>query len=222
LRNPVVLLLIAVSAALGVTGVARRTPNLPESDVAGRPVQQHEDGYTSSDTCRSCHPSQFDSWHASFHRTMTQVATPQTAIPNFDGQTIADVQGKAEPPERRPRIDREVTMITGSHNQQIFWYATGHDRVVGQLPAAYLVQEQRWIPRRMAVLHPPSQQPLSETGHWNSTCIACHATHGKSQFDTPFGSRPIQMQSVQTTAAEFGIACESCHGPGLGVLRRRG
>ena len=82
-------------------------------------------------------------------------------------------------------------MITGSHNQQIFWYATGHDRVLGQLPAAYLVQERRWIPRRMAVLHPPSQPPLSETGHWNSTCIACHATHGKPQFDTPFGSQPI-------------------------------
>ena len=93
MRNPVILLLIAVSAALGVTGVAR-TPNLRESKVAGRPVQQHEDGYTSSDTCRSCHPSQFDSWHASYHRTMTQVATPQTAIPGFDGQTIADVQGK--------------------------------------------------------------------------------------------------------------------------------
>ena len=110
-------------------------------------------------------------------------------------------------------------MITGSHNQQIFWYATGHDRVLGQLPAAYLVQEQRWIPRRMAVLHPPSQQPLSETGHWNSTCIACHATHGKPQFDTPFGSQPIQTQSVQTTAAEFGIACESCHGPGEAHVR---
>ena len=239
MRNPVILLLIAASAALGVTGVARRTPDIPESNVVGRPVQQHADGYTSSDTCQSCHPSQFDSWHASYHRTMTQVATPQTAIPDFDGQTIADVQGKpmilrergtqlwaefddpdsAEPLERRPRIEREVTMITGSHNQQIFWYATGHDRVLGQLPAAYLVQERRWIPRRMAVLHPPSQLPLSETGHWNSTCIACHATHGKPQFDTPFGSQPIQVQSVQTTAAEFGIACESCHGPGEAHVR---
>jgi len=170
---------------------------------------------------------------------MTQVATPETAIPRFDGQTIASVQGRpmvlrergielwaefddpdsAEPPERRPRIDRQVTMITGSHNQQIFWYATGHDRVLGQLPAAYLVPEQQWIPRRMAVLHPPSQGPLSETGHWNSTCVACHATHGKPEFDTPFGSQPIEAQSVQTTAAEFGIACEACHGPGEAHVR---
>ena len=105
-------------------------------------------------------------------------------------------------------------MITGSHNQQIYWYATGQNRLLGQLPGAYLVSEQRWIPRRMAVLHPPAQRLYSETGHWNGTCIACHATHGKPQFDTPFGSAPIDTQVVNTTTAEFGIACESCHGPG--------
>ena len=180
----------------------------------------------SSDTCRSCHPSQFDSWHASYHRTMTQVATPQTAIPDFDGQTVADVQGRpmilrergtelwaefddpdsADPPERRPRIDRQVAMITGSHNQQIFWYATGHDRVLGQLPAAYLVQEQRWIPRRMAVLHPPSQQPLSETGHWNSTCIVpCHTRKAAVRHAVRIAADSDAVG--QTTAAEFGIAC---------------
>jgi hypothetical protein len=79
---------------------------------------------------------------------------------------------------------------------------------------AYVIGEGRWIPRRAAVLHPPADPVFSETGHWNSTCIACHATHGKPEFDTPFGSRPIQRQAVQTRAAEFGIACEACHGPG--------
>ena len=42
------------------------------------------------------------------------------------------------------------------------------------------------------VLHPPHEPPFSETGHWNGTCIACHATHGKPQFDTPFGSAPAR------------------------------
>ena len=36
---------------------------------------------------------------------------------------------------------------------------------------------------------------------------------GKPEFDTPFGSQPIQTQVVETTAAEFGISCEACHGP---------
>lgn len=211
---------------------ARETPHT-DAGVTDRPIRTLEDGFAGSDTCRACHPSQYASWHASYHRTMTQVATPATAQPRFDGQTVTAVQGRpmqlrsqddrlfatfddpdAEAVEGvRPRIERAVTMITGSHNQQVFWYATGHDRLLGQLPAAYLVAEQRWIPRRMAVLHPPGQGPLSETGHWNSTCLVCHATHAKPQLDTPFGSEPVWQQSVQTTATEFGIACESCHGP---------
>jgi hypothetical protein len=71
----------------------------------------------------------------------------------------------------------------------------------------------------MAVLHPPSDPVFSETGHWNSTCIACHATHGKPQLEKPFGSAPLDGQAIQTTAAEFGIACEACHGPGAEHVR---
>ncbi|MGC4084521.1 MAG: hypothetical protein QM736_20995 [Vicinamibacterales bacterium] len=182
-------ILLLAAATLGIAGVASRGPVLLESDVTGRPLRVRDDGFASSEACRACHPSQFASWYASYHRTMTQVATPDSAIPSFDGQTVAAVQGRPMTLRRsgsrlyaafddpdsplaagsRPRIEREVTLITGSHNQQVFWYGTERARMIGQLPAAYLVAEQRWVPRRMAVLHPPSQQPLSETGHWNST-----------------------------------------------------
>jgi hypothetical protein len=104
-------------------------------------------------------------------------------------------------------------MITGSHHQQVYWYATGRNRLLGQLPAAYLIEEQRWIPRRSAVLHPPGEVVFSETGHWNSVCIACHTTNGKPEFDTPFGSQPLDTQVVNSSVTEFGIACEACHGP---------
>ena len=107
-------------------------------------------------------------------------------------------------------------MITGSHHQQIYWYATGRNRLLGQLPGAYLIAEKRWIPRRSAVLHPPGETLFSETGHWNSTCIACHTTNGKPEFDTPFGSQPIDTQVVDSRVTEFGIACEACHGPSTG------
>jgi hypothetical protein len=232
-------LFVSASAALGLTGAASLTRVPLESLVNGRPVQQRGDGFVSSDTCEACHPGEYGSWHASYHRTMTQVATPETAVTSFDGVTIDGVHGRPmrlrqngqalwaefddpdsqEPADRRPRIERQVVMITGSHHQQVFWYASGHDRVLGQLPGAYLINEQRWIPRRMAVLHPPTQQTFSETGHWNGTCIACHATHGKPQFDTPFGSQPLSQQDVQTTATEFGISCESCHGPAEAHVR---
>ena len=231
-----VVCLVAVSVALALAIVLRRDPSLPEDRIAHRPIEVARDGYVSSQTCKACHPDQYATWHASYHRTMTQAATPDTAATSFDGVTVDGVHGRpmhlqrrgaelwaefddpdaSASVESRPRIERQVVMITGSHHQQVYWYATGQRRLLGQLPGVYLVREQRWIPRRAAVLHPPSDPPFSETGHWNSTCIACHATHGKPQFDTPFGSPPLQTQVVDTTVAEFGIACEMCHGPGAG------
>ncbi|MCH8276099.1 MAG: AAA family ATPase, partial [Bacteroidetes bacterium] len=44
-------------------------------------------------------------------------------------------------------------------------------------------------------------------------CIVCHTTLGKTAFDTPYRSEPFETQAIDTTVAEFGIACESCHGP---------
>ena len=232
-RTTLVSVLLVAAAGLGGAAVVSRERTPPERSVDNRPIQVAEDGYVSSETCKACHPNQYTTWHASYHRTMTQVATPETARARFDGVTVTGVYGRPmqltrrgeelwaafddpdspEAPAGRPRIERRVVMITGSHNQQVFWYATGRNRLLGQLPGAYLIREQRWIPRRTAVLHPPTDPPFSETGHWNSTCIACHATHGKPQFDTPFGSQPIETQTIDTTVAELGIACETCHGP---------
>jgi len=129
-----------------------------------------------------------------------------------------DLRPRQTPPSPPPgtevvRIRRQVVLTTGSHNQQIYWYATGHGRTLGQLPAIWLPAERRWIPRRAAVMHPPGQAAFSETGAWNGICVACHTTLGRPAFDTPFGSQPIATQNVDTTAAEFGIACEACHGP---------
>ncbi len=226
-------LLLVAAAALGATAALSRSAPLAEHRVADRPIAVSADGYTSSAACRSCHPNEYATWYGSYHRTMTQVATPESVRASFDGVTIADVHGRPmrlgrdgtrffaefDDPDwtgeaaAAPRITRDVAMITGSHHQQIYWYATGQGRLLGQLPGAFLIRENRWIPRRMAVLHPPADPLFSETGHWNSTCIACHTTHGKPRFDTPFGSAPVTSQTVDTTVAEFGIACEACHGP---------
>ena len=39
-----------------------------------KPVTAPNNAYTSSQTCRACHPSEYKSWHNSYHRTMTQLA----------------------------------------------------------------------------------------------------------------------------------------------------
>jgi hypothetical protein len=232
---------LTIGALLAGAGYVR-TQQASAVSSAGRPAQIAVDGYRSSDGCRACHPSQYASWHASYHRTMTQIATPQTVATSFDGVTVQPAtggpmrleqdgqrlwaefadpdnarrngDGSASGPGRPVRIRRQVVMTTGSHNQQIFWYATGNSRVLGQLPAIWLTAEQTWIARRAAIMAPPAAGHYSETGAWNAICVACHATIGQPRLDAPFGSRPIAEQTADTRAVEFGIACEACHGPG--------
>ncbi|HIC55818.1 MAG TPA: hypothetical protein EYO94_00330, partial [Acidobacteria bacterium] len=227
------LLLLATAVVLCGTIITNQRPDIPENEITNRPIAIVEDGYVSSTTCQACHPAQYDTWSGSFHRTMTQVANPETVQADFDEVTVSEVEGApmrlerrgdefwAEfddpgwegPSSARPRITRQVVMITGSHHQNIYWYATEHDRALNVLPGVFLLNDERWVPRSSVVLSPPNQGVATLDGHWNAICIDCHTTHGKTQFDTPFRSEPISSQSVDTTVAEFGISCESCHGP---------
>ena len=233
-RPPVPAAALLVGAtALGIAAALSLEPVVPEANVEHRPIAVSEDEYVSSTTCRACHPSQYATWHGSFHRTMTQVATPESVAADFDAMVVEAVPGRPMRLERRgdefwaefddpgwegdprdrPRITRQVVMITGSHHQNIYWYATGHDRALNVLPGVYLLEEDRWTPRNAVVLAPPGQGVAMLDGHWNAVCIDCHTTHGKNRFDTPFLSEPIRDQAVDTTVAELGIACEACHGP---------
>src|SRR2546426_6813887 len=209
---------LALVAAAALAAAVARERVEREGTVTDRPAQGARDGYSSSSACRACHPSEYASWHGSYHRTMTQVATPGTIAASFDGVRVDDVPGSPmlleqrgqqlwadfdDPDDGGPtpgpdtgaehqgptpgpdtgirhqrRIKRQVVMTTGSHNQQIYWYATGNSRVLGQLPAIWLTEERRWIPRRAAVMHPPGQSHFSETGSWNGVCVACHTTNG--------------------------------------------
>ncbi len=231
---------VVVPVGLGWGLMRSRARSIPESRITDRPIQVASNGYTASQTCRACHPSQYRTWHSSYHRTMTQVATPETVVSSFDGVRVDDVPGRPMRLEQRahelwaefddpdwdgagnapPRIRRQVVMTTGSHHQQIYWYATGQGRLLGQLPAIQIIGERRWVPRRSAVMHPPGNAWSSESGSWNGVCVQCHATQGKPEFSTPFGAAPLSSQAIDTKAVEFGIACEMCHGPGEEHARR--
>jgi hypothetical protein len=182
-----------------------------------RPVELTGEGYVSSRACRSCHPQQYQSWHASYHRTMTQPARTDTVFGAFDGtrRTSAGTEyallrrGEEfwiRTGEGEAASEQRVALVTGSHHLQIYWHETGKQRQLAALPFAWLREDRRWIPREAAFLRPPGRGRAAEIGRWNTTCIACHTTRGVPKLDA--------AGELDTHVAELGIACEACHGPG--------
>ncbi len=212
------------------TPQAARTTALERVPHLGRP----EAGYVGSDACKACHEDQHESWYHSFHRTITQVATPASVRAPFDGITVdargaryrlrrdgdaffvrdldahADegaAEGKArESADAEPR----VVMVTGSHHMQVYWLErAGAEREQAIFPFAYLLDQQRWIHRHDGFLSDPASEQLDVL--WNETCIRCHAT----------GAEPGRGEDgrYEPRVAELGIACEACHGPGAEHVR---
>jgi hypothetical protein len=213
----------AAIAAAAVAGwlVSTAFPLAASSEDARpirHPVAVTGEGYAGSARCSACHPHHVDTWRASYHRTMTQVVTPETVVADFDARLRdGDLRYRFDrlgdsfwveiesASERKPRRRQRIVLSTGSHHMQLYWLETGESRKLDMLPFVYDLREQRWIPRRSAFLTPPREPFQSERGQWNVNCIDCHTTDGRPRMG-PGGE-------MKTEVSEFGISCEACHGP---------
>ncbi|MCG8651855.1 MAG: C cytochrome precursor [Pirellulales bacterium] len=190
-----------------------------------RPNEVPSDGYVTAEACVECHRENHASWYASYHRTMTQVATPEAVIGDFEDSHASidqydfhltrqgDTFWAEMPTALMPGSGGEggtvrvpIVMTTGSHHMQVYWFPLGASRMIGQLPLVYLKETNRWVPRNSCFLEPPGRPPDIEMARWNNTCLQCHTTHPKQRLSRNF--------RFDTNVAEFGISCEACHGPG--------
>ncbi|HTQ08291.1 MAG TPA: multiheme c-type cytochrome, partial [Polyangiaceae bacterium] len=230
-------LVIAAAGVLVAVAAATTRDHREQSPVA---IERAASGSVGSGACRSCHPSEYASWHRTFHRTMTQVASRATVLGPWNGVKL-DVEGRtlelfergdalfARLPDpavvaaaRRlgnPRmaaeadlVTRRILLTTGSHHQQVFWVDGGHDNELRLLPISYLIDSRRYVPRRDAFLEPPDAP--QHAIRWNSNCIQCHATRGEPRLDDATGR-------FDSDAVELGIACEACHGPGAAHVAKQ-
>ena len=194
------------------------------------PKKKSDGDYVSSRDCRSCHPGAYQAWHDSYHRTMTQVASPSSMAGDFDDVELSWMAPPRQPGGARrleryrlserdgeywvtalsgipgvPGREARIVMTTGSHHHQILWIQNGEHGELVNLPFTYLVDQKRWVPRTNSFLSPPDD-PFGLV-YWNEVCIECHSTAGRPRLAKKQGD------SSDTQVTEFGIACEACHGP---------
>lgn len=189
------------------------SPRLP--DLSGPP------GYVSSASCAECHREQHDSWFHSYHRSMTQAASTNSVVADFNDVKLTlneerftlrrrgnvfwvEVQDLSLAAAADPPVQFPIELLTGSHHMQVFWLPAGAGNAQIGFPFTWLIRERRWVPREATFIRDPHAPQQVET--WNMTCIRCHVTAGQP--------RPRREQGLfATRAADLGIACEACHGP---------
>jgi len=210
----------SAAAALGVVWTAA-------DDAAWGPATARGTVVGSED-CRRCHEAQYESWHASHHRTMNQRVADSGAIilAPFAGESLrtagfeAVFSGGTTPHVRVTReqdgavvLDADVELSVGTHRYQ--QYVARIDRGGGpqerwRLPFAYHPEAQRWIHLGGGFLFPDlpdgdTQAYLRHFSRWNDNCVFCHNTE-------PVPG--LQASGVfETEVGEIGIGCEACHGP---------
>ncbi|MCA9539075.1 MAG: hypothetical protein KC620_09310 [Myxococcales bacterium] len=140
-RGPLRLGLLAASLASALALAAWQVDRRPDiaryrpADATARPDAE----YASSRACRPCHPAAYASWRATYHRKMTQVASPESVLAPFDGRTLTDGARSyrvfrdgdrffVDQPwpgttgaTAGERLVAPVVMTTGSHHMQAYW-----------------------------------------------------------------------------------------------------
>jgi predicted CXXCH cytochrome family protein len=220
-------------------------PDPPGPDPAGpAPAGPTAEAFAPSVACVECHQEQYDSWHRTYHRTMTRDATPETVKGDFSG-VVHDYQGLRTRPTRDgdafhletvdpgwaaaharagvaagpPRYARfRVDRVVGSHWIQEYLSLAPDGRYV-RLPVLYHLRERQWVHSNGAFLAPDSPDfwAQSRGAVWNTSCLYCHNT-GPSQ--NPVRDPRGAVVGFETEVAELGIACGACHGPAAEHVRR--
>lgn len=186
--------------------------------IASLPHKGGPPGYVGSSSCVDCHKKQYATWHRSYHRTMTQAASPISVKADFD-DVVLEARGErfhltregdafwisiSDPSEKSEALRLQLAMITGSHHMQVFWLPGVLGNMQLGFPFTWLIEDSRWVPRHDTFIRDPDIEPGVEV--WNQVCIRCHTTGGIPKPNA-------QKRIFETEVVELGISCEACHGP---------
>jgi len=207
-----------------------------QRDLRTPPVRDRQ-AFTGSNTCLSCHADHHASWKRTYHRTMTQEASAQSVQGRFDGQVVnawgvpvrpVQRDGKylfeyLDPGAQTVRATVQVDRTVGSHRYQQYLSKDADGRYA-RMHLIWHNGDQRWVHYNGAFLYDDHQGFNQHAAVWNPNCIFCHNTGVNPGITNEAALLQRAMQGErfnylnaahwESTVAELGIACESCHGPG--------
>lgn len=234
----IVLLLLSISGTILLfTSLARWNESVNQTYLEHQefqshlPIESRPGGYVSSKSCQSCHLHEYQTWHETYHRTMTQQASFEAVVAEWNNIHLFDqdfgyhlVQEEDEyyvdiyffPPGVKPDEkniqtsarfeDRyRIGLTTGSHHMQVYWLSSDEGNMQKIFPFTWLIEDKRWVHRKDIFLRDPDLPMKMQL--WNKSCYRCHSTAAQPRPNLTSGI-------THTRLAETGIGCEACHGPG--------
>jgi tetratricopeptide (TPR) repeat protein len=179
--------------------------------------------YAGSASCLECHERFYELWSSSWHGLAMQPYSSAFAqkqlTPHEKGIVIADNIYRADldhgvVDEKGVSGGKEykIEQVLGGKN--VYYFLTQFDRGRLQtLPIAYDVKRKEWFDTAASgIRHFPGVEP-GQSVDWraypytfNTACYSCHVSQLSTNYDP-------KTDTYQTTWAEPGINCETCHGP---------
>lgn len=208
-------------------------------DSALTVVDFHNGEYSGAQECQECHQENYDSWHQTYHRTMTQEANEETVAGRFDGSEVTYWGTTIRPvrknkkyyfeyynPETQQLIKTlEVKRTVGSRRyQQYLATKEGTQGNYYRLEILWHIEDKRWVHLNGAFLGNDNQTFDSHNAIWNQNCIFCHNTGIKpnmTNYDNIVAKtkagKPLNLKvdsRFDSHVSDLGIGCESCHANG--------
>ncbi|QDL91097.1 hypothetical protein FDP22_04430 [Paroceanicella profunda] len=189
------------------------------------PAQSQPAGYVGSQACAGCHADAMQAWADSHHALAWTLPDDGHLLADFDDSsfTLGDmsVRFRTAPDGTRHievteldgrSTDYPLHSVVGIAPLQQYLVETGPGRLQS-FDVVWDTERRQWFH-----LYPDTRLPPDDGLHWtgpyktwNSRCATCHATGFATNYDA-------RAQSYASTAAEIGVGCEACHGPGADHL----
>lgn len=176
--------------------------------------------YAGSESCKSCHESEFTKWKDSHHGLAERLPRDDMDLAAFVPPQVFQ-HGTQKTEARKGQNGLEVVSL-GFEGKTQPWPVK---RVIGHDPLRqFLVEGERGALHAMEACFDPRKgewfnvygnedRKPGEWGHWtgrgmvwNQMCASCHNTRVRKNYD-------MASDTYHTSMAEMTVSCESCHGP---------